>query len=182
MPDPPPRCGNMCVGRHCSAGYLRDRRCAPVSARASVRHVCRILPTDCTRGTSLLPPCLGRQRGMRSGRATPSSCSSAATAPSPCGGGGLRLASVKWARVPIGLQSEFGSTHPAHLIPGRGRSPPNGTYKERLATVRCRPSNAACGSPEGWVSDRIGFGGEVKAASAAMTQPAMDSRGLMLRG
>ena len=67
MPGLSLRRGNMCAGCRCGADHLRGHRCAPVTTPAPVRHVCRILPSDCTRDTILLPLCPGRQRGTRSG-------------------------------------------------------------------------------------------------------------------
>ena len=62
-----PRSGNGCKTRRCGADHVRGRRSVPVTNRprlgSRVRKVCKIAPTGCTAGCSLLPQMLGRQRG-----------------------------------------------------------------------------------------------------------------------
>ena len=89
MPRLVPALREHVYGRCCGTDHVREHRCAPVTAPVPVRHVCNIVPIDCTQDTTLLPLFTGRQRGTRSGTAARSSRSDAARAPNPCDSGGF---------------------------------------------------------------------------------------------
>ena len=145
------RSGNMCAGCHCAAGHVRGQGCATgtVSIGTEPGAPCVQDPSDrlCPghgfvtsahgtatrntlreRGPVVLLKCRNGSKPLRQRR--------------------FRLASVEWARVPIGLHSESGSTHPTQQTASarmRALACPDGHFRRLEAPGCCWDE---CTTPE----------------------------------